>query len=562
MKNVWVEKTLAGMTPGEKAGQVLMVAFHGLNADTLPGVMDKIKRYHLGGYFQCKNTMAVMRDVSEVIQREAGRPILAGADLESGTGYMFEGGSLFPRQMARAAGGDEKTEYEIGRITAREGRAVGIHMTASPVLDVHVNPAYPDGNTRAYGDDPAVVTRLAVANIRGLQENGMAAIAKHFPGTGSTDMDQHMAAAFIPESRARMESVFLRPYREAIRRTDLMSVMVSHLDVPSLVKEKHPVDGLPVPTSLSREIITGILKKKLGFRGIAMTDAFNMGGVNNRYTRAEASAKAIQAGVDIVLCFDHGTLEVEYEGVLKGVKDGVIPARRLDDAVRNILGIMRRLGLDSGQAGPLSREEFAAAIPADRHDALSRGITDRAVTVLRNRPRLLPLANMRGKKALVISAYNPDRELVVKKGHKPYVESVPDLLRKRGLSVTVVEVTPEFGPDDRVRMNRIIAKSDIVFLDIFGIPSYGIGTILPHRAVMELFYNGILNCGKPVVVNLFGDPFISRYAPSARALLCTFDETVYSQESAIKVCFGEIPARGRSPVNLPPWFTRGSGERI
>jgi beta-N-acetylhexosaminidase len=524
--------------------------------------MDRINRFHLGGYFQCKNTMAVMRDMSEAIQAGAKIPVLAGADLESGTGYMFEGGSLFPRQMARAAGGDEKTEYEIGRITAREGRAAGIHMTASPVLDVHVNPAYPDGNTRAYGDDPAVVTRLAVANIRGLQENGMAAIAKHFPGTGSTDMDQHMAAAFIPESRARMEKVFLRPYREAIRRTDLMSVMVSHLDVPSLVKEKHPVDGLPVPTSLSREIVAGLLKKKLGFRGVAMTDAFNMGGVNNRYTRGEAAVKAIQAGVDIVLVFDPGSLEQEYEAVLKAVRDGVIPSRRMDDAVRNILNVKHRLGLDSGRAGPLPREEFAEAVSPGRHDAVSRRITDRAVTVLRNRPGLLPLRNMGGKKAVVISAYNPDRELAVKKGHKPYVEAVPGLLKARGMEVETVEVTPEFGWDDKTKMNAAIARSDIVFLDIFGIPSYGIGTILPHRAVMELFYAGILNCGKPVVVNLIGDPFISRYAPSARALICTFDETAFSQESAVKVCFGEIPARGRSPVNLGPWFKRGAGVKV
>jgi hypothetical protein len=211
---------------------------------------------------------------------------------------------------------------------------------------------------------------------------------------------------------------------------------------------------------------------------------------------------------------------------------------------------------------PLPRDRYAEAVVPGRHDAFSRGITDRAVTVLRNDRRLLPLRNMAGKKAAVISAYNPDRELVIRKGHKPYVDAVPELLRKRGLSVEVIEVTPEFGWGDRERMNGIIAGSDIVFVDIFGIPSYGIGTMLPHRAVMELFYSGILNCGRPVVVSCIGDPFISRYAPSAQALILTYDETAFSQESAIKVCFGEQHAKGRSPVNLPPWFKRGAGLRV
>ncbi len=550
------------MSLEEKAGQVLLVAFFGLDPESAPGVLKRIKRHHLGGYFQCMNSIDVFRDCSEILQREVRIPLLAAVDLESGPGYMLTGGQLFPRQMARAAGGNARTEYEMGRITALEGRAAGVNMTASPVLDVHVNPDYPDGNTRAYGDDPAVVTRLGTAHIRGLQDHGMAAVAKHFPGSGSTAMDQHIAAAYVPESRARMETVFLRPYRDAIRKTDLMGVMVSHLDVPSLVKERHPLDGLPVPTSLSRSVVTGILKKRLGFKGVAMTDAFNMGGVNNRYTRGEASVEAIRAGIDIVLVFDPGTLEIEYEAVLKGTRDGAIPLSRLDDAVRNTLNVKHKLGLDRDRGMPLPREEFRELATGGRHDALSRAVTDRAVTVLRNDKGLLPLRNMSGRKALVISAFNPDRELAVRKGHKPYVDAVPDLIARRGLSVDTIEVAPGFGDSDRGRMRDMIAGSDIVFFDLFGIPSYGIGTILPHRAVVELFYQGILNCGKPIVVTLFGDPYFARNTPSAGALILTFDETVFSQESAARVWFGEIPARGRLPVSIPPYFRRGFGLRL
>jgi len=558
----WVERTLAGMTLEQKAGQLLNVCFFGLDLNSLPGILERMKRFHLGGYFQVKNALVNLRDCNEVIQREVDIPMLVAVDFEAGVGYMLDGGTLFPRQMARGAGASPKDEYEIGRITAVEGRAAGVHMTAAPVFDVHVNHLYPDGNTRAWGDDPAQITRLGLANVKGLQDHGMAALAKHFPGSGSTEMDQHMAAAWIPESRARLQKIWHRPYAEAIRKADLMGVMVAHLDVPSLIKERHPGDGLPVPASLSKEVVTGILKKKLGFRGVSMTDAFNMGGVNNRYTRAEAACKAIQAGNDIILVFDPGTLDQEYEGILKGARDGTIPAARLDDAVRRNLTVKQRLGLDRDRGVPLPPDRYREAVDPARHEAFTRRVTDRAVTVLRNARARMPLRGMKGRRALVISGYNPDRELAVRKGHRPYDDAVPDLLRKRGLTVDEIEIVPEFGGDDKAKLSHAIAASDVVFLDIFGIPSYGVGTILPHRAIMELFYAGILNCGKPVVVCLFGDPFIARYAPSAEMLVCTFDETGFSQASAIGVIFGEIPAKGRSPVTIPPWFPRGAGLKL
>jgi beta-N-acetylhexosaminidase len=544
------------MTPEEKAGQVLMVCFFGLEPAALPGIMDSMKRYHLGAYFQVANDLENIRACNEVIQREVRIPLLVASDFEAGVGYIIRGGSLFPRQMARGAAMDVRAEYEMGRVTAREGRAAGITMTASPVLDVHTGMFYPDGNTRCWSDDPAVVSRMAAANIRGLQDHGMAAVAKHFPGSGATEMDQHNAAAWIPETRSRMEGVFLKPYRDVIRRADPMGVMVAHLDIPSLIRERHPVDGLPVPASLSREVITGILKKRFGFRGAVMTDAFNMGGINNRYTRGQASVKAVQAGVDIILSFDPGSIHEEYDDLLKAVRDGVIPARRIDDAVRAVLAVKQRLGLDRGAGLPLSRGKFLEAVRPGTGAAISRRIAEKAVTFLRNQPRLLPLRRMRGRKALVISAFNPDRKLAVAKGHKPYVDAVPGLLKRRGLKVSTVEVVPEFTGQDLGKLRETAGRADVVFLDIFGFPSYGIGTMLPHRTVMELFYRGILNWGKPMVVCLFGDPYIARYVPSARALVATFDECAFSQEAAIRAVFGEIPARGRCPVNIPPWFRR------
>jgi beta-glucosidase-like glycosyl hydrolase len=559
VKNEWIATKLAGMSVEEKAGQLLMIGSFDLEPSSIPTTLDRVNRFNLGGLFEFQKSLRVKRDCNEALQSAMKVPLFIAGDLESGPGYLFEGGTLLPRQMARAAGGTEKTEYEAGRLTAIQARAAGINMTASPVLDVHVNPHYPDGNIRAYSDDVGLVTRLGLAYIRGLQEHGMAAIAKHFPGTGSVDTDQHLATARISDSKTRMEKIFLRPYREAIRKAGLMGVMVSHLDVPSLVREKNPWDNLPVPASISREIVALLLKKKMGFSGVAMTDAFNMGGINNRYDRAEATVMAVNAGLDIILVFDTATVEVEYEAILKGIRDRVIPMSRIDDAVRNILSVKQRLGMDRDGGLPMPAAAFEMSPEVRKDEVFSGAIAEKAVTVLRNSRGLLPLRDMKAKKALVISVFTPDRELAVRKGHRPFANEIPAELRRRGLDIEEIEVASGFSEEDRSRLEKMKMKADMIFLDFFGIPSYAIGSMLPNRPAMELLFNGLLNCGKHVVVSCIGDPYITRHVPSANTLVCTFDEAPFSQRAAVKVMFGEIPAVGRSPVDLPPAFKRGAG---
>ncbi len=562
MQTQWVEKTLKNMSLEEKVGQILMVAFFGLDKNTLKEVAKSIQKYHLGGHFQCGNDIKPMIYCNDILQKEAKIPLLIGGDLEAGLGHRIAGGHVFPQQMCRAAGGNEKTEYEVGKITALQGRACGINITASPVLDVNTNKWCPDVNIRAYSDDVNMVCRLSRAYIKGLQENGMLAMAKHFPGNGSTDMDQHITPAILPVSKKQMYDIYLKPYKEAIKKANLASVMVSHLEVPSIVKEKHPESKRSVPASVSKELITGILKKEFGFQGFAVTDALNMGGVNNQYTRSEATIKAIQAGVDMLLVFSPRDFHKnEYRVLLDAVKKKKISEKRLNDAVRNVLKAKARLGLEKDASLPPLLERKKLFAPG-KYNPLSKKITDNAVTVLDNRKNILPLKKIKGKKILVMNSFSPDPYIMKQRGAYPLTEIVSRKLKNQGAQVKTYKIHAFISNEEMTRVHKQIEKAEIIFINFFHMPSYGIGTMIPNINILSFFYGGILSQKKPIIITSFGDPFVKYFFTNAPVYMSVYDNSIIAQESVFNAWLGKIPVKGKSPVSLEYIFKKGDGIKI
>src|SRR6185503_12896357 len=227
------------------------------------------------------------------LQERSRLPLLVASDLEGGTAIRLNGGTPFPPNMGVAATGSDSDAYELGRITALEGRAVGIHLAFAPVADVNNNPANPIINTRSFGEDPAAVGRLVAAEVRGIQEHGMLAGAKHFPGHGDTGTDSHITLAVSTADWPRLDSVELVPFRSAIA-AGVASIMSAHIAMPG-------IDGGQLrPGTVVPGILTGILRDSLGFKGLVVTDALNMGGVANTYG-AEAGVRAFIAGADLLL---------------------------------------------------------------------------------------------------------------------------------------------------------------------------------------------------------------------------------------------------------------------
>lgn len=557
--NKWVENTLAAMTVEEKAGQLLMVYFRNLPEERAD-VIKSVLKYNLGGIFQPHTTQDTLASVVEDIQKNAVIPLLFSCDYESGSGWTIEGGVRFPRAMTRGNACDERLEYQIGSHIARQGRAIGSTLTFSPVIDLNTNHQNPDVNIRAYGEDAETVSRLSIQYIKGLQENGMLACVKHFPGNGGTDMDQHICPAVMRQSAEELKQTFLEPYRRCFKEADPAVVMVAHLEVPSLVTETNPENSRPVPTSASYEVITDLLRGELGFKGMVITDALNMGGITTHYNRGEAAVKAVKAGVDMLLVFD-SDFELEYDAILDAVKRGEITTERLDDAVKNVLNAKVRAGIDRDRGLPSPYEIREDLFKPGIYDNISKEIIRKGITVLRNLNNDLPVKNIKGKKVAVLSTFNPDAETLSLQNQSLITmkDITPGLLRERGAIVDSYELT--YHMENRENHDLVLKMEgyDYIFFNFFIIPNWGIGTLIPNKSALRMFMFGLLNIEKPVIITAFGSPYVMYYCPTAKNYICTYDETENAQKAAVNAWLGEAPVTGRSPVSLENIFKRGDG---
>jgi beta-N-acetylhexosaminidase len=294
----WVEKTLASMTLEEKVGQLIACRYAGNFYPADSGARASLKALitgsKIGGLVIFGGDAYETAHLNNDLQAAARVPLLIASDFERGVGTQITGTTLFPTLMGIGAADSEDLAFVMGKVTALEGRAIGVQVTYAPVVDVNINPDNPIINTRAIGEDPALVGRLAAAFIRGCQENGMIATAKHFPGHGDTDQDSHSLLPTIRADRTRLEQVELAPYAKAFE-AGVQAVMVGHLSVPAL----DPTPNLPA--TLSPAILTDLLRQKLGFRGLIVTDAMEMAGITNSFSPGDAALRAILAGADIIL---------------------------------------------------------------------------------------------------------------------------------------------------------------------------------------------------------------------------------------------------------------------
>src|SRR5712691_4333323 len=405
--NDWVESTLRKMSVEEKIGQLLFTTYHGsFTAKDAPGyqqILHDVNDLHVGGFIvithgsplgivksQAYPTAALINQM----QAESRLPLLVGADFERGTAMRLDEGTSFPTAMAVAAGGDSKDAYTMGKITALEARAVGVQWVYAPDADVNNYPGNPIITTRSFGEDPARVAEFVSAFVRGVEENGGLATAKHFPGHGDTAADSHIDLPVIPANRERLESLELVPFRAAIS-SGAGSIMTGHLNVPALEPDPN------APATLSHNILTGLLRDELGYRGLTVTDAMDMGGITARYTPGEAAVRAVVAGVDALLM--PPVPDAAFEALQAAVKSGRISKVRLDASVRRILQAKARLGLNSNRLVDVNAINHKLGSAAWQNEA--QEISDRGVTLLRDAAHRLPLDVSKPSRALLLAFY-------------------------------------------------------------------------------------------------------------------------------------------------------------
>ena len=547
----WVKKTLRGMTLEEKLGQLLMLPYHGgFTSEESPEFIElqrQVEQNHIGGLMLHTRSGPMGIERSEVypaaalanlLQRRAKVPLLVSGDFERGTAMRIQEGTSFPHAMAVAATGRPEDAYTMGRITAIEARAIGAPLIFAPVADVNSDPDNPIINIRAFGEDSERVAEMVAAYVRGVEENGGLATAKHFPGHGDTSVDSHLDLPTVSSDRAHLERVELPPFRAAIS-AGASAVMTGHLAVPALEPDAN------VPATLSEQITTWLLRRELKFGGLVVTDALEMGGITVRYAPAEAAVRAILAGCDVLL------LPPEPDAALAGLREAVetgrLPLSRIDDAVTHILRAKAHAGLHKRSLVALDSLAKTFGRPEFSHAA--QEIADRGVTLLRDTRRLLPLNATRPMRALLI-AIAGDRDRNAGTEFEREIRWRVDSLQTQRFDTQFVRIS---------ELNLPPADSyDAMIVAIFVRVADRKGHVgLPEEQIAAV--KQLLDTDKPVIVVCFGSPYLIGLFPDAGTWLAAFSPADVAQRAAARAIFGQVRIGGRIPVNVPGAVALGDG---
>jgi beta-N-acetylhexosaminidase len=542
------------MTLREKIGQMLMVYSFGFFTSTESAeykeLLHQVNDNHVGGFIfgTIRGPLGIERAqvyptavLTNELQSSSKLPLLFAADFESGAGMRLDEGTSFPSAMAQAATGDPKVAYLAGKLTAIEAREAGIQWIFAPVADVNNNPDNPIINIRSYGEDPHRVAEFVTQFVRGVEENGGLATAKHFPGHGDVSVDSHLSLATVPGDKAELEGTELVPFRAAIA-AGVSSIMPGHLSVPAFEPNPH------LPATLSKNILTGLLRDEMNFRGLVVTDAMDMGGVTSLFAPGEAAVRSVEAGADVLLL--PPVPDAAMSGLEGAVKSGRIPISRIDESVRRILAAKARLGLDKNRLVDVAHLNKKFALPA--YEAQAQNAADRSVTLLRDSQKLLPLDATRPMRVLLV-ALSADPDPVPG-------ETIEPEIRWRVDSLKVVRADTQYFPVRSIQMPPPDSY-DVAIAALFVRIADRKGNVAfpdDERAIVNQLVAG----NKPVVIASFGSPYLIGGFPNAKTWLAEFATNDVSQRAAARALFGQISIGGQIPVTVPGTVKRGDGLHV
>lgn len=526
VRSEWVEVTLARMTRGQKLGQLLHpIIPMDFSAEQIAECCAGIEP---GGASLGSGTRAQCLACTDALQQLAEIPVLIGTDFENGPGRIVKDATQFPDALGIAATGNADYAYEMGRSGAVEGRACGVHWSFSPLVDINANPFNPITNTRSFGDDPELIERMVVPNIRGMQENGMAACAKHFPGDGFDDRDQHICTTINPLSMEDWYRLSGRMFKTAID-AGVWTIMTGHISLPAWDPGAGNSLADAMPATINKRLTTDLLRGELGFRGLIVTDALGMGGVTSRTDREGIILGAVDAGADLLLFTE---LAQDYAILDKAEREGRLSMARIEESVRRILRIKELLGLhENREPWPVKEEDlrsFAATAQAAAEDM---------ITVVRDNGALkMPL--QAGDRVYCFHV----------RGDAEYnVDEIDDMLRARGIEVTRGQEGMAWGefPD----AEELRGYDAVLVNMVFG-PTWGTGRIRPGGNYMRDLAT-LYGLGLPrVITTSFGTPYLQYEFPHAPTVVNAYSPDPTTQTAMVRFLCGEIPARGSSPVNV------------
>lgn len=553
----WVDSTLASLTLEEKVAQMVMARAYGhyisSTTDEYQRLARLVSEQKVGGLVTFQADVYEHAVLMNKLQRLAAVPLLVASDFERGIAMRVRRGTYFPEAMALGATRNEQHAYNVGLAIAEEARAIGVHQNFAPVADVNNNPSNPVINTRSFGEDVSLVSRMAAAYAKGLNDRGVVSTAKHFPGHGDTGVDSHLDLPTVPYGRARLDSLELATFKDAVRQ-GVMSVMIAHLEVPAIDSARG------IPASLSPVIISSVLKGELGFQGLVVTDAMDMRGLVKSFSVGEASVRAVKAGVDILLI--PANEEVAIREVVQAVRKNEISVARINESVARILLVKHWLGLHENRYVDI--DHVADVVGNKEHARLAKQIARDAITLVKNDSAILPLQQY-GKKriaAILISDTEDNRTEVNRPGfqwtNEQFGSYFMQQFRKRYGSVDVFRLTPASNAIDFDSVLSKARRADMVLVPLYVKVRTSSGRIgIPER--MEGFVGRLAELQKPAIIVSLGNPYIVGSFPWAKALMCAYSDAEVMVEASVEALFGEIEPRGKLPVTIPGQFSFGTG---
>jgi beta-N-acetylhexosaminidase len=565
----WVERTLASMSADDKAGQLVFPAldstFLSTDSDTFDRLRELVERWHVGGVLVFGGSepvpgvllnptygSVILGDPLSAavtlnhLQRLSPVPLLNAGDFEWGVGMRIRGATQFPRAMAFGAAGDTSLTEEAGRLTAVEMRALGVHVDFAPVADVNNNPRNPVINTRSFGEDPSSVGAHAAAFVRGLQQGGAVSTLKHFPGHGDTDVDTHIGLATVPHTRERLDATELAPFRAGIA-AGALAVMVGHLEVPAVDATK----GLPA--TLSPKVITALLRGDLGFDGLVVTDSMSMQAVSNMMPPGEAAVRTIEAGSDVVLHSPDDRAAIT--ALREAIGSGRLPAARVDRSVRRVLEMKARLGLHAERT--VAVERVPDLVGGRAHRAVAQRVSERALTLLRDRDGAVPLRIPKTARVLHLSIVDYLSNWRVAAPGRTFAPA----LTARWPDVTAIELSDRSTASEIDLVRALAPRHDAVVVALYVRAASGSGRLdlAPELIrLLESLARGA-TAERPMVAGFFGNPYVVAALSDVPAALLTYDFGDLAEASAVRALAGEIPIGGRLPVTIPGVAALGEG---
>ncbi len=527
----------ARMTLEEQIGQLLVVGFWGTTPS--PEVIDLIRNYHIGGIILFSRNVQDAQEVLELTHRlqmialraRHRAPLLIAIDQENGmVQRLGRGTTLFPGNMALGAIGSEQVVYNVAQATGRELKALGINMNLAPVVDVNNNPANPVIGVRSFGEDPHQVARLAAAAVKGYRAAGVISDLKHFPGHGDTAVDSHLALPTISSTLEQLEAIELVPFKSGIE-AGAESVMIAHISFPALTHQE------ALPATVSPALVRGLLREKLGFDGVIISDCLEMNAVAETIGTERAAVMALQAGVDLVLVSHTYARQLgSIEAIQLALQAGDLPPEVVQRAAERVLRLKDRfLSWDSLPAAPVP---VWVGGPSHRH--LRNQAYELSTTLVRNDDALLPLRLDQAENVLVIS---PRGEAYTQVEDRRYPhEFLARSIRRRHDRVSVMFTSPSQAVVEREEILRVAGASDLIIM----------ATLNAHLDQQQAeLMRDLLQTGRRVIGIAVGNPYDLLVFPQLRSYLVTYEYTKPALAAAVRVLFGEIQPHGHLPVSLP-----------